>query len=499
MAISNAEQAAVNQFVQSSGVAEMVTALKAKIRAEEEAGKPFIVSDIFDSEGNQYADLVQEGGGVWGIALLGYTYVMEQVGIRFFSLAGTSAGAINTMLMAANESRSKSASEKLIAELLALDLFSLVDGKKGNWQVTRWVKKIIQKFVLKKNYMKRAAGILLLLFGLLVVTNIAGLLSYLISASRFSFWVSIIALATWSIVLFLIVFAYKRIKTIARSGYGLNAGNRFYDWISSTLKKQQIDNLEDLKKMFCCVPQQLFVREDRLRDALHGSPTTAPANPMLVIVASDITTGNKIEFPRMWDMFWDNLADVPPAAFVRASMSIPLFFETCKIPVSLGLVKAKEKWQDHINWNGKIPEEVQMVDGGALSNFPINVFYNSSYVIPRMPTFGVRLGGDGIQTVNEIRNFGHFISAIIGTLRSNTDKDFINRNKAFDAAVKEVNMSEHSWLNFFMDDDEKQKIFAKGAEAAVSFITGFNWQQYKQERKKNIDVLTEQKENPNNW
>ena len=35
-------------------------------------------SDIVDEFGNQYVDLVQEGGGVLGIALLGYTYVLEE-------------------------------------------------------------------------------------------------------------------------------------------------------------------------------------------------------------------------------------------------------------------------------------------------------------------------------------------------------------------------------------------------------------------------------------
>ena len=58
-------------------------------------------SDIEDEFGNQYVDLVQEGGGVLGIALLGYTYVLEEFGIRFLSMGGTSAGAINTMLLAA--------------------------------------------------------------------------------------------------------------------------------------------------------------------------------------------------------------------------------------------------------------------------------------------------------------------------------------------------------------------------------------------------------------
>lgn len=59
-----------------------------------------IYSDVIDEEGNQYVDLVQEGGGVLGVALLGYTYVLEEMGIRFFSLAGTSAEAINTLLLA---------------------------------------------------------------------------------------------------------------------------------------------------------------------------------------------------------------------------------------------------------------------------------------------------------------------------------------------------------------------------------------------------------------
>ncbi|MDZ7847324.1 MAG: patatin-like phospholipase family protein [Owenweeksia sp.] len=44
---------------------------------------------------------MQEGGGVLGIGLVGYTYILEQAGLRFFSLAGTSAGSINTLLMAA--------------------------------------------------------------------------------------------------------------------------------------------------------------------------------------------------------------------------------------------------------------------------------------------------------------------------------------------------------------------------------------------------------------
>ena len=82
------------KFTENGEVLAIIKDLKEQIN-----GKKF--SDIVDNNNCQYVDLVQEGGGVLGIALVGYVYVLEQMGIRFLSLAGTSAGSINTMLMAA--------------------------------------------------------------------------------------------------------------------------------------------------------------------------------------------------------------------------------------------------------------------------------------------------------------------------------------------------------------------------------------------------------------
>lgn len=61
------------------------------------------VSDIVVKEEGQtfqFVNLVQEGGGVLGIAFLSYTYVLERMNIRFLKLAGTSAGAINATRLA---------------------------------------------------------------------------------------------------------------------------------------------------------------------------------------------------------------------------------------------------------------------------------------------------------------------------------------------------------------------------------------------------------------
>ena len=81
----------ITQFTENHEVVHLLNDLKT-LREENELD--FHFSDILDEQGNQYVNLVQEGGGTLGIALLGYIYVLEEMGIRFLNLAGTSAGAI---------------------------------------------------------------------------------------------------------------------------------------------------------------------------------------------------------------------------------------------------------------------------------------------------------------------------------------------------------------------------------------------------------------------
>ncbi len=73
----------VEDFTQDKGVLDTITSLQRDF-----ANKA--VTDAVDgkfhngeSGGIQFVDLVMEGGGVLGIALVGYTYALESVGIRF--------------------------------------------------------------------------------------------------------------------------------------------------------------------------------------------------------------------------------------------------------------------------------------------------------------------------------------------------------------------------------------------------------------------------------
>ena len=102
--------------------------------------KPLCVSDVRDVQGKQYVDLVQEGGGVHGIALAGYTYILEKMGIGFMKMAGTSAGSINTLLLNAVYTKAEAEtlgisgsyfetrSEKALEYLANKPLTDMVDG-----------------------------------------------------------------------------------------------------------------------------------------------------------------------------------------------------------------------------------------------------------------------------------------------------------------------------------------------------------------------------------
>lgn len=49
-----------------------------KVKIREDALDQKIYSDAIDEDGNQYIDIVMEGGGVLGVALIGYLYTLEE-------------------------------------------------------------------------------------------------------------------------------------------------------------------------------------------------------------------------------------------------------------------------------------------------------------------------------------------------------------------------------------------------------------------------------------
>ncbi|WP_149206799.1 patatin-like phospholipase family protein [Flavobacterium johnsoniae] len=105
-------------------------------RLEKLSDKRF--SDVISKDENgrilQWINFVQEGGGTLGISLVGYAFVLEYVGIRFLRIAGTSAGAINTLFLAAMGNKDEPKSAELYDMMMDDKRFSLksfVDAKLG--------------------------------------------------------------------------------------------------------------------------------------------------------------------------------------------------------------------------------------------------------------------------------------------------------------------------------------------------------------------------------
>ena len=132
----------VDDFITNPAVVECVNKLKTHFPP---GSDNFIISDVLDKENHQYVNLVQKGGGVLGVALVGYTYILELMGIRFIRLAGTSAGAINTALLTVLGKKEEAKSVKVLDIICKLNFFNIVDGHPA----ARW---LIKNFITHSNF-----------------------------------------------------------------------------------------------------------------------------------------------------------------------------------------------------------------------------------------------------------------------------------------------------------------------------------------------------------
>lgn len=72
---------------------------------------------------------------------------------------------------------------------------------------------------------------------------------------------------------------------------------------------------------------------DNLKARSGRKLTKEAIESYLALIAADITTETKVEFPKMAKLYWNDEDKPHPAHFVRASMSIPIFFHPYKLDV----------------------------------------------------------------------------------------------------------------------------------------------------------------------
>jgi NTE family protein len=405
------------KFTENGEILSILKDLKSEIKSKR-------FSDIIDSHGHQYVDLVQEGGGVLGIALVGYVYILEKVGIRFLSLGGTSAGSINTMLMAAAGTCDMEKSEWILDCLCNKNLNDFVDGDND-----------ARNFI--DALLSNAGNLKLILKGTQVVDNF-------------------------------------------RDDFGLNPGRNFHNWMTNLLSQKGIRSYADLKGLRLkgvSEKNKLFrVCQDGSKEAYDRPEHWSE----IAIIAADVTTESKIIFPKMIDLFYTNPDVQNPADFVRASMSIPFFFTPFKISNIPCGIEAWDKWNEATGLRTSVPSEVLFMDGGIISNFPIDIFHKN-FEIPASPTFGIKLGYDKNE-VNKNEKISNVLGSMFDTARFAYDFEFLRKNPDFKHLIGYIDIGSHNWLDFGLTDDAKVDLFIRGAQKAAEFLNRFNWEEYKKVR-----------------
>ncbi|RMH62911.1 MAG: esterase [Zetaproteobacteria bacterium] len=396
------------------------------------------ISDVIDDAGHQYIDLVMEGGGMLGLALVGYTWALERMNIRFLGIGGTSAGSINALLLAALDMPAHAKSQRVLHAIESLNFFDFVDGgPHAQGLIKAWLDT-------RRPAWRRIPG------------------------------------ALWHLL---------RVKHQLCSNYGLNKGDAFQHWLEHQLSEAGIATLRDLNNRLAQPPKGLRLRD---RKAFPGPPP----HGRLAIIATDITTETRVTLPDMASLYWSQPERVSPAQFARASMSIPLFFEPMRVgPVPHGPL-AEQRWRKLAGYDRlqdpsyRIPDTAMFVDGGVVSNFPIDVFHNHR-AVPTRPTFGVKLQYDQRYKPPArlpVHSDGHWkrlvplVGAIFNSARHTLDYEFIKKHPDFRHLVQHIpctyrehgKTKSYNWLDFNMSDSHKAGLFRQGAERAIAFVTTFS-------------------------
>lgn len=371
-----------------------------------------------------FVDVVMEGGGVKGITTAGAIYAMERLGFRFRKIAGTSAGAIcAALLVAAGKDALDLKSTTLTKILSNMDFYSFVDGG-------------ADARALLRSYNNPGSGTFFKDFlqtmrkGISLIRNVNDLVGEL----------------------------------------GINPGNEFKAFITD-----KMESLNDHVPFTVTALQEKLTRHVAALETDYQLPanfTGADFTADFQVVVSDVSFQRKAVFPRDTARYFKNPDNILVGDFVRASMSIPVFFE----PFQLLDFTSEEA-------NLNVPGHVTFVDGGLVSNFPLSLFDVKGK--PRCPTFGLLIDEmKGKQPEpNKVDNLFELGMAMFETTREYGDKAYVAENPS--AAARIIRMSnvgvqgkKIGTTDFDIADEDKIQLFKNGVQAVLEKMAEWDFEKY---------------------
>ena len=224
-------------------------------------------------------------------------------------------------------------------------------------------------------------------------------------------------------------------------------GDAAYDWIRSELKNLGVIYFGDV------------VDEDRR--------VVGPRYKLVVTVA-DLTAAQLVrlpwDYPRLYGLDPD---EQPVADAVRASMAIPFFYRPVKLTGASGTTST-------------------LVDGGVLSNFPIDTFDRADGKPPLWPTFGITVlprPNEGLGAVmpalKPLRFFEQtaLLESLLTTMLAGHDQTHLSKPwvSARSIAVESTNVGV---LDFDSPRGRLEELYDNGYAAAEHFLSTWDWPAY---------------------
>lgn len=232
------------------------------------------------------------------------------------------------------------------------------------------------------------------------------------------------------------------------SGGGIYRGDALRQWVADQLAEFGVTTFADL--------------------AIDNPNLPPEQRYQLVVTVADVSLGQLVRLPWDYQRIYGLNPDTQSVAdAVRASTAIPFFFRPALLTSAHGRTST-------------------LVDGGLLSNFPIDSLARTDGVKPRWPTFGItllpNLPADNEQVFPALRPLHKLgsptlLEQVVTTILVGRDQAYLN-HPWVKARTIPIDTSEVGVLDFDLSQSDKQSLYEAGERAGEDFLSTWDWAEY---------------------
>ena len=229
------------------------------------------------------------------------------------------------------------------------------------------------------------------------------------------------------------------LSVVLENGYA--EGQYFRDWLGAELAKLGVRTFSDLR-----------IEDDA------GADPRPEHRWRLTVMAADVTRGQLVRLPQDFGRYGLQPDEQLVVDAVRASMSVPYLFEPVKLRYPSG--------------------ESLLVDGGLISNYPIDVFDRTDGEQPRWRTLGVtlipQLPAGATRLVPQLRALRlapgfKFLEAVLTTGVVGRDQGYLAQPWVEKRSI-EVDGRGVNPFDFTISKETAERLYQSGRRAATEFL-----------------------------